>query len=212
MPSPTADAGHRRTQAERSAATREALLDATITCLVQDGYAHTTTARVAERAGVSRGAHLHHFQTRSALIAAAVTRLAERRIEELLAAADTLPEGPERVGESLDLLWASYASPLFQGALDLWTSARTDPELREHLVEVERTLDVEFAALAPRLFPDLAGRPDFEHLIELASATVRGLVLLDTLHPGEGRNARQWADARGRLIELFGGPRLASAR
>ena len=41
----------RRNQAERSAATREALLDATLECLVEDGYANTTTARVAERAG-----------------------------------------------------------------------------------------------------------------------------------------------------------------
>ena len=75
----TADAGQRRSQAERSASTRAALLDATIASLVQDGYANTTTSRVAERAGVSRGAHLHHFQTRQALVAAAMERLAERR-------------------------------------------------------------------------------------------------------------------------------------
>ncbi len=65
----------RRSQAQRSAATREALLDATIACLVEDGYANTTTSKVAERAGVSRGAHLHHFQTRSALVAAATSAL-----------------------------------------------------------------------------------------------------------------------------------------
>ena len=68
-----------RTQAERSATTRQALLDATIRCLVEEGYANTTTARVAELAGVSRGAHLHHFQTRSSLVAAAVEHLRARR-------------------------------------------------------------------------------------------------------------------------------------
>ena len=55
----------RRSQAERSAATREALLDATIDCLVEEGYASITTSRVSERAGLSRGAHLHHFHERS---------------------------------------------------------------------------------------------------------------------------------------------------
>src|ERR1700682_1902920 len=60
----SAGTSSRRSQAERSATTRDALLDATIACLVEDGYANTTTSRVAERAGVSRGAHLHHFQTR----------------------------------------------------------------------------------------------------------------------------------------------------
>ena len=87
----------RRSQAERSASTREALLDATIACLVEDGYASTTTSRVAERAGVSRGAHLHHFQTRQALLAAAMEHLAERRGEQLLAAAENAPEGRERL-------------------------------------------------------------------------------------------------------------------
>ena len=80
---PSAETPTRRSQAERSTATREALLDATIACLVEDGYANTTTSRVAERAGVSRGAHLHHFKTRTALVAAAMGRLAERRLSDV---------------------------------------------------------------------------------------------------------------------------------
>ncbi|MGA8126368.1 MAG: helix-turn-helix domain-containing protein, partial [Mycobacterium sp.] len=54
----------RRTQAERSAAMRTRLLDATIECLVSYGYAGTTTPRVAERAGVTRGAQIHHFRSK----------------------------------------------------------------------------------------------------------------------------------------------------
>src|SRR5579884_4027610 len=91
----------RRSQAERSASTREALLNATIACLVEDGYASTTTAKVSQRAGVSRGAHLHHFQTRQALLAAAMEHLAARRAEHLQAAAAKLPAGPERLAAGL---------------------------------------------------------------------------------------------------------------
>src|SRR4051795_2962409 len=123
MAASTTGTGERRTQAERSAATVDALLDATIECLVEDGYANTTTSRVAERAGLSRGAHLHHFQTRQALLAAAMEHLAERRGEQLLAAAEKLPAGRERLEQSLDPLWGSYANPLYQAALDLWTHA-----------------------------------------------------------------------------------------
>lgn len=198
-----ASTGKRRSQAERSETTRAALLDATIACLVEQGYANTTTARVAERAGVSRGAHLHHFQTRAALVAAAVERLARRRNDQLLAAAEKLPPGRERVAKGLDLVWASYASPLFQGALDLWSHARTDPELRSHLVDVERVLDRQTQEVAERLFPDLASRPSFDGLVEMAVATMRGLALLDTLHPGSGRSAQQWRFCRERLVELF---------
>jgi len=192
-----------RTQAERSATTRQALLDATIACLVEEGYANTTTARVAERAGVSRGAHLHHFQTRSALVAAAVEHLRIRRAEELMAAADALPGGPERVAQALDLLWRSYTSPLFQGAMDLWAAGRTDAELREHLVKIEREFDRQTMQLARRLFPQAAERPDFENLIELAASTIRGLTLLDTLHAGRERSRRQWPFCRARLAALL---------
>lgn len=201
---PTAETPPRRSQAERSEATREALLDATIECLCEDGYANTTTGRVAERAGLSRGAHLHHFQTREALVAAAVERLARRRSAEQLAAVDALPEeGPERVGAGLDFFWSNYANPLFQAALDLWTAARTDPELRAALVKVERDLDRQTLELARRLFPDVAERPDFERLIEMAAATARGLSLLDTLNPDSDRNRKQWEFCRARLVELF---------
>ena len=192
-----------RTQAERSATTQQALLDATIRCLVEEGYANTTTARVAELAGVSRGAHLHHFQTRSALVAAAVEHLRVRRAEELMAAADALPSGPERVTQALDLLWRSYTSPLFQGALDLWSAGRTDAELRSHLVKIERDFDRQTMELARRLFPQAAERPDFEQLIEMAASTIRGLTLLDTLHAGRERSRKQWPFCRARLAAML---------
>jgi AcrR family transcriptional regulator len=193
----------RRSQAERSASTRQALLDATIACLVEDGYANTTTARVSERAGLSRGAHLHHFQTRQALLAAAMEHLAERRGEQLLAAAEELPAGRERLAKSLDLLWSGYASPLYQAALDLWTHARTDPDLRARLESVEHELDRQTLRVGRTLFGELAERPGFERLIEMAAATMRGLALLDTLDPGGERNRRQWPYCRARLVEMF---------
>ncbi len=193
----------RRSQAERSASTREALLNATIACLVEDGYANTTTQKVSQRAGVSRGAHLHHFQTRQALLAAAMEHLAERRAEHLQAAAEKLPAGPERLAAGLDLLWEGYASPLYQAALDLWTHARTDPDLRERLEPVERNLDRQTLRLSHTLFGELAERPGFDRLMEMAHATMRGLALLDTLHPGGRRNSRQWPSCREQLVAMF---------
>jgi AcrR family transcriptional regulator len=192
----------RRSQAERSATTRTTLLDATIDCLIEEGYASTTTSRVAERAGLSRGAHLHHFQTRNALVAAAVEQLAERWLGELRVASERLPEGPGRTAAGLDLLWAHYASPLYQAALDLWTDARNDPDLRERLVEVERLLDRHTLELADRLFPP---RADMRELVQLSVATVRGLAMLDTLHPDGSRSREQWAFIRPRLAAMFDG-------
>ena len=58
------------------------------------------------------------------------------------------------------------------------------------------------------LFGELAAHPDFDRLVEMAAATMRGLALLDTLHPGGGRNRKQWPYCRARLVEMFetGGP------
>lgn len=202
----------RRSQAERSAATREALLDATLECLVEDGYAKTTTARVAERAGLSRGAHLHHFQTRATLLAAAADHLSRRRGEHLSKALVALPPGgPDRTAQGLDLIFDGYNNPLYQATLDLWTHARTDAELRRHLIPIERQFDRQTVALTRRLFPDAAGRPDFERLVELALAAIRGLVALDTLHADGARASKQWPACRDQLAALFEGAPAASA-
>ena len=69
----------RITQEERSRAMRERLLDATIECLITHGWSGTSTTLVSQRAGVSRGAQLHHFPTKNALVLASVVHLSERR-------------------------------------------------------------------------------------------------------------------------------------
>ena len=57
--------------------------------------------------------------------------------------------------------------------------------------------------LSRRLFPDAAERPDFERVVELALATIRGLVVLDTLHTGSARASKQWERCRPQLVALF---------
>lgn len=193
----------RRTQEERSATTRAALLDATIDCLIELGYERTTTAAVAERAGVSRGAHLHHFQTRAALVAAALARLATRREDEMRRDVERLPDGPDRVPRALDLVWRWYSGPLFAAAVDLAAVARTDSELRATLMPVERDLGRQTLLLCREIFAGDRDRADLDPLIAMTLATVRGLALLPMLQPPGGGAPAQWRHARERLIELF---------
>lgn len=65
----------RRTQQERSEATRKLLLKAAISVLVSRGYSKFTTAEVARVAGTSRGAQTHHFPSTQAFILAAIDYL-----------------------------------------------------------------------------------------------------------------------------------------
>lgn len=145
----------RRTQAERSASTRGQLLDATIACLHELGYAGTTTPEIAARAGVSRGAQLHHFPTKAELVIAAVEHLLDRRHEEFVRAIAGLPAGMERAAAAIDLLWSMVSGPLFHAWLELTVAARTDRELRARVVAVNER----FVETVRRTFRDLFPPP-----------------------------------------------------
>jgi AcrR family transcriptional regulator len=193
----------RRTQEERRAGTRAALLDAALECLVEYGYARTTTQRVCDRAGLSRGAHLHHFGTRPALLAAALEELATRRAEDIRRELADLPHGAERVERALDTIWGWFTGPLFQASIDLAAAARTDPELRASLAPVERRLGRETLRCCREMFAAGGEDPSRDPLIQMALGTVRGLALLPVLQPGSRSAEKQWAFARERLALLF---------
>ena len=74
------DKPERRTQAERRAATRGALLDAARGLFAVDGYAGTTTGELVRRAGVTRGALYHHFEDKRGLFRVLIEEL-ERELD-----------------------------------------------------------------------------------------------------------------------------------
>lgn len=130
----------RRTQGERTAATRARVLEATFDSLLERGHAATTIAEVQERAGVARGTLLHHFPTRAALMVAVVEDVADRRLGVLRA--HPAPEGDGSLARSWERAVAVVRSdlehPAFLVVLELWVAARTDAALRASLVPVER--------------------------------------------------------------------------
>ena len=190
----------RRTQEERSAETRGRLLDATIECLIDRGYARTTTTQVAERAGVSRGAQLHHFPTKGALVIEAVARLAQRRAEELRSEIEAQPPGHDGLERVFEAMWSSFAGPLFYAAMELWIAARTDPELHKSLYEFERQVGRSMARLWQELGGDGAGDPArFEEAIELTLHLLRGMALQRILRDDD-RERRRHFDLWKQLI------------
>lgn len=130
----------RRTQRERSETTRAKLMDATVQCLVELGYAATTIAEIQDRAGVARGTLLHHFPAKSDIFVAAMSHLATTRIARFRREAELIPPAQNRFAALVDLAWRDLNSPTFFAALELWVAARTDTELRDALIPVEREL------------------------------------------------------------------------
>jgi AcrR family transcriptional regulator len=76
----------RRSQSERRAATRGALLDAGRALFAERGFAGAGQEEIVERAGVTRGALSHHFATKQGLFRAVVESV-ERDLTERIGAA-----------------------------------------------------------------------------------------------------------------------------
>jgi AcrR family transcriptional regulator len=201
---PAAEAPRRRrTQAERRASTRGALLEATLEVLVEVGYARLTTGQVVLRAGVSRGAQAHYFATKADLVVQALGHLTDRLVAEMVAQPLRDVAGEQEQYEVLlNRLWEVYAGPASAALLELFVASRTDPELKAHLVEFDHAVSRTLARTATTVAPALVGRPDFRGLMVTAIATIRGLWLLRAV-ASDRQIRRLWPQAREQLVAGF---------
>lgn len=186
-----------RTQQERSERTRALLLDATVTCLVELGYANTTVAEICQRAGLSRGAQQHHFTTKAELMTSALEHLFTKLANKILDS--DLPAGPGRLERGIDLLWEAYSGTLSTAAVELWVAARTDEELRRSLLPVDRALG--HATL--EFYRRLVGDPDTAELETVLLLTVnlfRGLALDAMIGGDPGRRAALLTEWKARVL------------
>ncbi|MBU3066064.1 TetR/AcrR family transcriptional regulator [Nocardia sp. NEAU-G5] len=184
---------------DRSRATRQRLLEATIEALAEMGWAAATVAVVAERAGVSRGAAQHHFPTREDLITAALEYMFDTRMTQATAEATTLrgiAEGVARTEAVVAGLVESYTTPLFKAALQVWTHAAADPALRERIVPLE----AHFGRVSHRTAVAALGVDDSDpvahHLVQATLDLARGLGLADVLTDDSTRRKQivmQWS-------------------
>jgi AcrR family transcriptional regulator len=154
---------------------RTRLLDATVGCLADLGYARTTTTEVVRRARVSRGAQLHHFPTKAELVTTAVEHLFAQRHAEFLAAFARLPAGRSRVSGTIDLLWSIINGPTFYAWLELVVAARTDAKLRRVVTAMtQRFIDTIYRSFT-ELFPGSEAQGDV--VPGFAFSTLQGLAL-----------------------------------
>ncbi len=110
----------RRTQAERSAATRAALVGAARPLFAERGYADVGTPEIARAAGVTRGAMYHQFADKAELFAAVA-----RAVEADVTAA---------IGERVAAAGVNDPLEALHAAVDAWFEASAEPEARRILL------------------------------------------------------------------------------
>jgi AcrR family transcriptional regulator len=171
----TVTPAQRRTQAERREGTITALLDATVRCLAERGYAATSTAAVCAEAGVSQGALFRHFPTRQALLVATADHVAERNV---VAFRTTVGAGVDTVDEVvvvLGRLREVVLSPANQTWRELLVAARADADLRTALLPARESLQAHMLAVATELWGARLPADDLAAVLSIVVNMLDGL-------------------------------------
>lgn len=170
----------RRTQAERTAESRQRLIDATIRLLPKRGYARTSLVEIGREAGVSRGLVTHHFGSKEACMMAVAEHIG-KSVEERINQADL--HGLDALDRTIDVYFDasrsedSIALALFIILMESVTSA---PALRPAVAKYNARIR-EFLSdlLTSATEPDgsLLDRHDADALAVLVEALLRGVAL-----------------------------------
>lgn len=149
--------GNANWQQRKSGEMRARILDATIDCLVDNGYAGLSTSEVATRARVSRGAMHHHFASKMALIGAVIEYTVYQRLENFLN--DYFKAVARKGDTSVTSLaaavhWKSVQTREYAAYIELAIAARTDPELNRLFAPAARKLDRVWGKEMVKSFPE----------------------------------------------------------
>jgi len=191
---PTRPAGGAQARAER---TRARIMDETVRCVIEEGFAAANAKHIAERAGVTWGVIQYHFGDRDALLAAVV----DAGFDELRArmASVDVPRGSsrDRVTALVDAAWAAFSTPTSRASLEILvaTRARRDQATNDHLAAMAGQL----TRLGADLIDDRRHIGAANAIGDLLWATLRGLVLTQMVVDEPIESTRE----RAALVELL---------
>ena len=175
----------RRTQAERSSATRQRVCEATLQVLAEVGYERLSTTLVAQKAKVSRGALTHQFPMRNDLLVAAFAHLVDIWGEGYPFGEDPAVTRLTHL-EMIDAIWENiFDDRRYIAALELMLAARLDNELglalREVMVRWLNRRDTKAVELLGYKEPS----EEDAMFIQMTLSVLRGIAVHRTFDPDE---------------------------
>jgi AcrR family transcriptional regulator len=176
----------RRTHAERSQATQQDLIDATIRIIAERGLANASTFEIAKAAGVTPGALQHHFASKNELILRAALELVRSDDRHGTATVWPSPDLPlrRRARAAVESAWQTvYGRPNYVTVWSIFMACRTDAALLEHMAAEREALRVRMATEFLRAFPELRRMPDAEIFANLVFSALRGMGVQEMFHP-----------------------------
>jgi len=174
----------------KSLRTRARILDCATRLLVEIGYAASTNARIAEAAGLTRGAMLYHFPTREALVEAVVYHLQAARTAMLAQASDRAPPGADLAEHAIDAYWSLLHQPAFVAFAELEAAGRTDPAVRAALSRAQAAFDQAQVGLEFSRMLQAGSGPRFQASRDLARFMLEGLARAELTYDADARVER----------------------
>jgi AcrR family transcriptional regulator len=199
MPETTKSRVPRGPNAQRRAATRAKIMEATVNCLAEFGYAATSTPLVAKMAKVSRGSLLHQFPTKVDLILAVAEYAARAQGAVIREALLAKPVGRERFLHGVDAIWAALRRPASVALMEVMIAARSDAELAVRYPGFAGAVEESMHRSRSRIAAGLAAEDRAEEVDVMSHLTLvalRGLAM-ETLFVG-----RPTQDAE-KVVELL---------
>lgn len=183
---------------------RARLIEAAVGCLYETGYAATTTAMVAARAGVSRGAMTHQFPNKIDLMEAVVASVYEEELKEYDRLIDAQPQR-EVLSRFPRLTWAVLSRPSAMAVTEIMMGSRSDAAMAERLGARQKQIEANAAErLADYRFR--AGAPQGAHSSRVAQrlvvAAVRGLAI-EALFTPDRREIEEAIDLLSDALNLL---------
>jgi AcrR family transcriptional regulator len=173
-----------RQQQVRSLVTRERLIAATLDEILEVGYHTATTQEIAARAGVSRGALLHHFPARSDLILAAMAALLEDGTDQIRAVTASVKSGEVSIEEFLDFVWRLFSGRFFYLSLEMITEARHDAVLRDPMIPIVKRFHDELDVLWSEFCdPSMRSGREAGIILNMTLCLMRGMGVQSVLRP-----------------------------
>lgn len=170
-------------QARKSAATRDQIISSAIRCIVELSYSKTTMIKISERAGLSRGAALHHFPSKMDVIRAVVHYLHEKRIQAFRNSIREIPKDADMAHLAVQAYSAQVNHPIYVALFELSVAARTDNELEEILRPAQLAFDREWYETAWDLFPEWhSDRRAFDLALNLSQQLMEGIAIGNFTH------------------------------
>ena len=198
----------------KSERTRALILEAAVDTLNQYGYSGANLARVAEIAGLTRGAVQYYFMTTLDINIALADYVGRRIWESYELQALNPPGGRDLIEFAIDLV-ASPAEDRYRVArLELLTAARTTPELRPVLEESARLVEEQAKRFTGLIFgnPALADIPQFRAARDLTGLVNDWMFVHVFPHDREQRSADVIAALRIALHTLWRAPSLEEGK